>query len=306
MNKSFTVMKTNVGNMVQDTSSAMLTKIGVFLNDRYDEVRRRIKHALIPYLRADYTFSTTAGTEDYVLPQDIGEVVSVIDKTNKIQLVGITSQQWIDKNYQSIDTQGTVENYVILESVVKAQPAASGVVTVVSSSSADTTQTVYIRGLDANGVETDESITLTGESEASGSTSFSRILGISKSSATTGNVTVTRDTTTLSVLAPDALESRFKIMRLVSIPSGVVTIEINYVQKNLPMVNDYDYPIIDCGDILEAGATADAQRYKRMYAKALDWEQIYEKKLANLAFDLESKTGQVNLFNVAHYSRETV
>lgn len=306
MNKSFTTMKSNVGGNIQDTSSDMLTKIGVYINDRYEEVRKRIKHALTSYARADYTFSTVAGTEDYVLPQDIGEVISVIDKTNRIQLVGLTVSDWIDKNYSAIDTQASVNNYVIFDSPVKAQPSASGVVSVVSSSASDTTQSVYVRGLDADGVETSESITLTGTSGANGSISFSRIIGISKSAVSVGNVTVTRDAVTLSVLAPNALESRFKIMRMVSIPSSVIVVEIQYLQKFLPLINAYDYPLIDCGDILEAGATADGWRYKRMNAKAQDWEAIYEKKLANLAFDQESRIGKVNLFNVAHYSRETV
>ena len=41
MAKQFSTMKTNVGNMIQDTSSAMATLIGVWINDAYHDAWRR-------------------------------------------------------------------------------------------------------------------------------------------------------------------------------------------------------------------------------------------------------------------------
>jgi hypothetical protein len=66
MSKTFAEMKTNVGNMVQETGSDMSTLIGVWLNDKYQDVSRRMPwSALIDF---DYSFSSATGTATYNLP----------------------------------------------------------------------------------------------------------------------------------------------------------------------------------------------------------------------------------------------
>lgn len=304
MNKTFTSMKTTVGQNVQDTSSSMLSIIGGYINDRYKEIRQRLKHCLVRTGRLDYVVSVSS--EDIVLPDDVADVVSVIDKTNNLRLEEVSPQDWVNRNYATIDTAGTVDSYTVYDSVVRAQPAAAGVVTIVSSSASDTTQTVYVNGINASGVQVDETITLNGTTNVNGTTSFTRILGISKSAVTVGMITVTRDTTTLAYMAPDATTHYVKVMRFGAIPASTLSVEIIYNQKQLPLLNNYDYPLFDCCDVLEAGATADTWRYKRQHAKASDWEQIYEKKLANLAFDLEASPNRVNMFSPVTYSREII
>jgi hypothetical protein len=301
MNKTFTSMKTAVGNQVQDTSAEMLTLIGAYINDRLTEIKQRLKNCLMQTARLDYVVA--ASTEDIVLPEDCGEIVSVLDKTNQLQLEEITNQQWVQKYYGSIDAAGTVSRYMVYDSPVRSQPAADGVLTVVSSSTADTTQTVYVRLIDSNGRETSESITLSGVTPVNGTLTASRILGISKSAVTTGSVTITRDAVTLAVMSPDVVVSRVKLLRFASAPTSATTIEIIYVQDFLPLKNAYDYPSIDCCDALEAGATADAWRYKRQFQKASDYEQIYEKKVANIAYNYEAHPNKVPMMNPVTYSR---
>jgi hypothetical protein len=192
---------------------------------------------------------------------------------------------------------------MVYDSPVRTQPAADGIVTVVSSSTADTTQTVYVRVIDSNGRETGESISLNGTSSVNGTLTVSRVLGISKSAATTGSVTITRDATTLAIMSPDVVVSRIKLLRFASAPTTAFTCEIIYVQDLLPMKNAYDYPSVDCCDALEAGATADAWRYKRQFQKASDYEQIYEKKVANIAYNYEAHPNKVTMMNPVTYSR---
>lgn len=62
MNRRLTTIKSNVANMVQDTSSPMLALIQNYINDRYREVKQRL--AIIDIQRSDYMFTTTAGTEE--------------------------------------------------------------------------------------------------------------------------------------------------------------------------------------------------------------------------------------------------
>jgi hypothetical protein len=301
MNKTFSSMKLSVGNNVQDTSAEMQTLIGGYLNDRQTEIKQRLKNCLMQTSRLDYVVSVS--TEDIVLPEDCGEIVSVLDKTNYIPLEEITNQQWVDKYHTAIDTSGTSRRYMVYDSPVRTQPAADGVLTVVSSSTADTTQTIYVRLIDSNGRETSESISLNGTTPVNGTLTASRILGISKSAATAGSVTVTRDTATLAVMSPDVVVSRIKLLRFASAPTTAFTCEIIYMQNALPMKNAYDYPSVDCCDALEAGATADAWRYKRQFQKASDYEQIYEKKVANIAYNYEAHPNKVTMMNPMTYSR---
>jgi hypothetical protein len=97
------------------------------------------------------------------------------------------------------------------------------------------------------------------------------------------------------------LDYRVKIMRLVQIPASSYVIEVSYAQRENELNQDGDYPILDCYDALEAGATADALRYKRQYAKAADFDVIFEKRIANLAYAHEAQPNKVNLFNPRTY-----
>jgi hypothetical protein len=297
-------MKLAVGNNVQDTSAEMQTLIGGYLNDRHVEIKQRLKNCLMQTSRLDYVVSIS--TEDIVLPEDCGEIVSVLDKTNQLPLEEITNQQWVNKYYGEIDTAGTVSRYFVYNSPVRSQPAIDAVITVVSSSAADMTQTIYVRFIDSNGRETSESLVLTGNAPVVGTITASRILSISKSVATAGSVTITCGATTLAIMSPDVVTSRVKLLRFASAPTTAFSCEIIYIQSILPMKNDYDYPTVECCEALEAGATADAWRFKRQFQKASDFEQIYEKKVANIAYDYESHPNKVTMFNPMTYSRNLV
>lgn len=301
MNKTFSSMKLAVGNNVQDTSAEMQVLIGGYLNDRQTEIKHRLKNCLMQTSRLDYNVSVS--TEDIVLPEDCGDIVSVLNKTNGVQLEEITVQQWVNKNAGAIDSSSSVNSYFIVNSPVRIQPSSDLALTVVSSSTADTTQQISIRVIDSNGRETNELISLNGTTPVNGVVVTSRVLGLSKSAATTGSVTVTSGSDTLAIMSPDVVVSRVKLMRFSSIPSSPFSCEIVYIQDLLPMKNAYDYPSVDCCDALEAGATADAWRYKRQFQKASDYEQIYEKKVANIAYNYESHPNRVTMFNPITYSR---
>lgn len=301
MNRRLTTIKSNVANMVQDTSAPMIALIQNYINDRYREVKQRLN--IIDVQRSDYSFTTTAGTEDYVLPQDFLREYTVIDATNKRQLSRIDSQQLVDNYTSQLDQQGVVTHYMVLEKTCDKQPTSASTISVVSSSASDTSQTVYIKGLDSNGYEDYESVTLTGTTPAVSTKSYTRILMISKSSVTVGTVTLTSNSgaITNAVMSRQMLDYRVKIMRLVQIPSSSYTIEINYAQRENELNQDGDYPILDCYDCLEAGATADALRYKRQYAKAADFDVIFEKRLHNLSYSYEAQPNRVNTFSPKTY-----
>lgn len=303
MNKDFNTLKTNVGKNVMDTSTSMASIIGVYLNNRYFDLLRRVNWQSID---DDYSFSTVAGTKDYVLPYNFGKEIYVHDSTNKSQLDRMTLQEWIDKYYDAESDQAAPTKYIILDQTVRDQPSSASQLSITSSSTSDTTETVRIKGIDSNGVELDESVTLNGTSAQTSANTYSEVLAISKSDATVGRVTVTSNsgTVTIALLSPSVLESRATVMRLYPVPSTVCTIKAPYIVKPTPLSNSYDYPIIDCADIIEYGATADAWRYKRQFAKANEFERLYEKFIITFIWDKENQPNQVHQFNPITYNRD--
>lgn len=299
-NKNFASMKTKVGNNVQDTSSSFLTLIGGWLNDKYVEVSRRI--GIVNNVRLDYSIS--ASTEDITLPDDLNDVVSLVDKTNKIKLTQVDFQTWLSGDVSAIDTAGTSMTYAMFDDVVALQPTSASTITFVSSSSADTTQTIYVRGV-VSGADDYETATLNGTTNVVTTKNFSRIYGIGFSASRTGVITVTSNSgaVTNATIGREALQTRYKKIRLIPPPSQAITLEMTYTQKLIPMSQDYDYPIIDVEDVIEAGATADAWRYKRQNAKADFWDTIFDKRLDDWMWARENKADMVHTFKPSSYPR---
>lgn len=304
-NRVLTTMQGRVGSDVGDTSSALAVLIKTWINDRYKELLRRINY--LNYARLDYQFTTTGGTEDYVLPDDFGNELYVLDKTNLKELGRIDPQVWITNNQTSSDTAGIPKNYAIYDSAVRSQPTSASVATIVSGSALDIVPTVYIRGI-VSGREDYESILLTGTSPAVGTKSWDRILSVSKSDVTIGAITVSTNSAavTIAILGRELLEHRVKLIRVIPPPASAYVMELGYTQRFFPLNNAYDYPIIDCSDALEAGALADAWRYKRQFSKAADLDVIFEKKTSDIIWEQENKPNMVHMFTPKPYSRNTV
>ena len=303
MNKSFSVIKTNIGAEVIDTSSAFATIIGRFVNRRYFQILRSINWRNI---NDAYTFDTVVGTQRYVLPDDFGKEISCTDTTNSGEL----SKFQIDElysTYKTITGTGSIERYAIVDSPVQAQPSAASTLSIVSSSASDTSQTILIRGI-SSGVEVYESVTLTGISAATSTNSYTRIKGISKSGATAGYVTITSNSAavTNAVIPLETLETRYKILIIHYVPTSVSTIALPYIVNPLPLSQDYDYPVIDIADLIEIGAIADCLRYKRQFSKANAYEVNFTHQLNDYIFNKENQPNEVIQFSPQGYSRDTV
>lgn len=299
--KSFSVMKTNVGAEVQATDSAFATIIGNFVNRRYFQVLRAINWNNI---QPDYTFDTVAGTQKYVLPDDFGKEISCTDTTNSTELTRTTLEK-LFSSYADISDSGTVERYCVFEDCVKAHPSSSSALAVVSAFSADTTQTVLVRGI-SGGVETYESVTLTGTTPANTSNAYTRIKGISKSAVTAGKVTITSNSAavTQAVIPIEKLESQYKLMLLHYVPASIITIALPYIIQPQPLTQTYDYPVIDIADLLEIGALADCWRYKRQFSKAQTMELMFGQQLQDYIWQKENQPNMIHQFIPETFNRD--
>jgi len=127
MSKTFAVMKTNVTNFVQDTSSNMKTLAGVFINDAYQSVaRRNLFESIIDH---DYTFDTVISQSEYSLPSDFEEELFLANIATGCKLVRYTQKDWWEKRYSAYlndsITAGTPDRYMILydQDKLKIDPA---------------------------------------------------------------------------------------------------------------------------------------------------------------------------------------
>ena len=113
MAKTFSTLKTNVGNNIHDTSSAMATIIGVYLNNRYRQVLRRLRTCIGDYINDDYTISVTASAQDYTLPSDFVRVIYCFDDTNNTAIEGVRFEDLASNYPGNLTATGTVSRYAI-------------------------------------------------------------------------------------------------------------------------------------------------------------------------------------------------
>jgi hypothetical protein len=274
--KSYSVLKSNVGSFIQDTSSSLESLIGIWINNRYKDV---VNSYDWEQLYHNQTFASTANRSSYPMDENTDRLIFVKDRTNQSYTEVITEQDFLENYYDDLDTTGQPEVCYLTSSPVTTQPASAEKLTLKSSSASDITPTVLIRGITSTGGETYETLTLTGTTAVTASNTYSKVLGISKSQATIGKITVYEndESTIKAELSPETLVSRYKSINFHPIPAETVTYQIRSRRRITPLSQDYDYPMIeDIDDIIELGAQADAWRYKRQFAKSTSLETQYQ------------------------------
>lgn len=130
-----------------------------------------------------------------------------------------------------------------LENMVLKQPIAASVVTVSSSSSADTSQTVTIFGL-VSGYPDQETLNLNGTSSVAGSKSFTNIDRVVKNASTTGRITATTNSAAVTIAVIPTGDGTagisYKTIRLWPLPSVVAPVNVWYYKQPWRLVNDQD------------------------------------------------------------------
>jgi len=274
--KQFSTLKTNVGYFVQDTSTALNTLIGYWVNNRYRDLLNAYDWEQLYHTQA---LTASASIAEYPMDENTERLIWVNDNGNDTYSDIITEQEFWQSYYDDLANSGTPEVCYLKSQSVRAQPSAATKPTVKSSSASDTTQTVLLRGITSTQNEIYESITLTGTTAATASNSYTEVLAISKSAATTGRVSVYENdgTTILAQLSPENLVSRYKVLHFHPTPGADIDLTIRCKKRAMPLSQNYDYPLIeDIDDIIEIGAQADAYKYKRQFSKATAMETQYQ------------------------------
>lgn len=201
----------------------------------------------------------------------------VYDLTNKKEILPEDEYVYFDGHIGSIAdaVTGTPSKYRLfgIEGVTTPISTSGDTTQAKSSSTADTGIVVRIRGFIDNDllIEDYEDITLsaTPTTFEAGTKTFYKITHVSKSANTTGFLTLANSSgTTLVTLAPNERISRHKIMKLGLIPNAANSYRILYKRNISEMVNDFDYPFVECDNYLIWTAVAYALKYDRQEDKS--------------------------------------
>lgn len=189
------------------------------------------------------TFPTVADQTDYVLDKRIGQPYSVLSSVLPYKL-RMLSRYNLDKLDAERLSEGNPEIATISDIVpVTTQPTSASVIEIVSSSSADTTQSVLVKGI-VGGQEDYEQVSLNGTTSVFTTRSFSSITSITKSGNTTGRVTFSIGATTLLIMGALERTAHLRVMTLYPIPQAVITITVRHFGKAPYMTNAYESTMI--------------------------------------------------------------
>lgn len=195
--------------------------------------------------------STTVGTysilaqEEYNLPIQASHKVFLWHEQwgYPFQLQYVPDQEFIGSGVQNTEESVPVAYRMWGEDMVIGQPLQASVVTIVSSSTSDTTGSITVFGT-VSGYPDYETINLNGTTSVAGSKSFSSIERVSKSGSTIGRITITSNTgnNTIAVLPVGDTTSgiMYKKVQLFPLPSEVIPINVQYYKDPFRLVNDED------------------------------------------------------------------
>lgn len=211
-------------------------------------------------LQSVYSFSSVSSQETYYLPSDFDKPSKIFDYTNNIELSWITREEYVSSSLSSVsagDTGIPQDAMLYGISAVSRVNAAAFTVKVNSSSASDNSGiTIRFEGwLDSAktilGYENVVVSTASPTTYVAGTVSFYGLTRITKSADTTGYISIQDNSSNLlATIAPYDRQSRYPVLYLGLIPNSVNSYRIMYKRTVKKMVDDNDYPFIDCGDFL--------------------------------------------------------
>jgi len=272
---NYTELKTHVATLAQRSGdTSYITDIGVWINLAQDHLFKIYDYW--DALKAQIDFTTVDGTALYFFPADFHKPFRMYDITNNRPINIVDELPYFDANIANIaDAVEADPNTAYIKEVsgVKVQVSTSGdTVQAKSSSASDTSVDVRVEGYLDSGLTIVgyEDITVTGTTAVAGTTTFYKILHVSKGADSVGFITL-EDSSAVDLAILESIQrvSRYKAFRLGKIPDDSTTsIRVLYKKKLRKLVDDDDYPFVD----------ADEYLINQAYAYALNQEKESESR----------------------------
>lgn len=286
---NFGDIKTQVSNLIERPDAAFLTRIAGYANTRYRNIAK--KRPWIGLCR-QITITETVGQNYIILPGWVEQVIDIHQTSTPVVLALQRYYNFINRHINDKTDAGDpfVATPVGRIGVLAPLPT-SGVLTVVSSSTSDITQTVRVRGYDSNGVPVDESLAVNGTNVVTGAISFASDAGsepfFSKSADTVGTLTIKRSSTVLAYLGPREFEIFYAKWLLHPQPNVANPLYLTVKKKIQLLTQAEDVPEISgIDDAMIAGTYAMCLEEKRQFQKAAaKWSQYNDE--IDLAIGME-------------------
>lgn len=195
------------------------------------------------------TLSMVVGQQKYTLHEEMQRLVYVYNTTKEIYLKEIPWRNMTSEYLRENVDNDHAETFQLrhLESVQN-QPSSASVVTLVSTSGADTgsTYTVTIHGETSSGVMVSETLQANGTTPVNGTTSFLNITDVTLSIAFNGTLTLTSNSGAVTLLSLTAGQygKKYQTLYMLTEPESADTVEYMFYRRPRKLVNDYDIPQI--------------------------------------------------------------
>lgn len=225
------------------------------------------------------TLTTIASTSQYALSPlvDTSKIINFWDETSPMQLRHMGEPRFRGKVPDPSSTTGDPYLYRFIGySPFQNQPTSASQISFVSDDAADTTQTIFVQGLDGSGILVDEEVALDGITPANTTFSYTKVLSFSKSAETAGKLTVTSNSGAVTnvVISGNDRHISHPIVELYSVPSNARTLYYDFVMKLPSIYQDNDSSLIpeQYHDAIE------------LYAKTKVYKHLNNPTMAQLTF----------------------
>lgn len=221
-------------------------------------VRREYKSLWHKYLWRDLIvidreISVATGVDSVLIDKDIGTIIGLSEDTNDELLMGVSPTIFQLDHLLARGSTAHPWKWTPAGVVgVGTNLSANGTVKVVSDNAADTFA-VRVYGKDTNGNYINETLTLNGITDVSGTSTFASgsITGFTKTQLASGTITLKDSSdTTLEQIAPREYASQYQRIKFVHTTDQAYTLYLTGKLRFQDMEYDQDVPKFDCEDLL--------------------------------------------------------
>jgi len=189
------------------------------------------------------TLTLTSATALYNFPKQVGESYSIraLDTGDVGKKVTVIAKDLFDKHVPDPQESGWPVRLIMFEMLgASNNPSSASILTLSSSSSADTSQSVTIRGVVSGEIDIEE-VALSGTSTVVTTKSFTSIISIGKSDVTTGRVTITSNggAVTIATLSPQEQTINLRQFRAYPTPDATYTLQFKHFALPPILTNRY-------------------------------------------------------------------
>lgn len=244
--------------------------------------------------------TTTSGIAEYILDHRVEgkQVLWMGDTSNRTREITECLLEDIYGYDSTPTTTGQILNWAFVKkSYVQAITTVADTVSVVSSSTSDTSASIIITGR-VSGIEKTETLALNGTTTVDGTLTFDAdgIESVSLTSACAGSVTLTDSANTIVVIPAGYTRIEAPRIRLWYVPGSTLTLPYIYYQKAILPASSNDTVDIPeyAFDALMTGIEKYGHRNNGDYDLSLKVHQVFMNKIDNLWAKSKKEANKIN------------